>query len=86
MDVQQIISEQVILEENKVYWSRNLRTKSHCRVAIITSDSLMHDHMDKQGYPHVFLIDYGNEICIESYNDDGEWNVGEDHPLNLETF
>ena len=46
----------------------------------------MHDHMDKQGYPHVFLIDYGNEICIESYNDDGEWNVGEDHPLNLETF
>ena len=46
----------------------------------------MHDHMDKQGYPHVFLVDYGNEICIESYNDDGEWNVGEDHPLNLETF
>jgi len=86
MSVMESISQELGLNINAITWSTTLKTKSDCRVALISSDSLMHDHMDKQGYPHVFLVDYGNEICIESYNDDGEWNVGEDHPLNLETF
>jgi len=86
MSVMESISQELGLNINAIKWSTTLRTKSDCRVAPISSDSLMHSHMGELGYPHVFLIDFGHEICIESYNDDGEWNVGVDHPLNLEAF
>ena len=44
----------------------------------------MDSYMEHEGYSFVAVIDYGNEIAVEIYNDKGEWNIGDsEHPLNI---
>jgi hypothetical protein len=48
-------------------------------VAMLNMDS----YMLHEGYTYVAMIDYGNEVGVETYNEAGEWNVGVLHPMNI---
>jgi len=65
---------------SKIVWSETLTTLSGCRVALLN----MNSYGEHQGYDYVAAIDYGNEVAVETYNENGEWNDGvSDHPLNI---
>jgi hypothetical protein len=65
---------------SKVVWSDTLQTRAGSRIAMLNMDS----YMEHEGYSYVAFIDYGNEIAVETYNDNGEWNCGDaDHPMNI---
>mgnify|MGYP003636053507 CR=1 FL=1 len=84
MDIESYIRHQTDLGHNDIKWSETLQTKSKDRVALIKANSKMDSDMADFGYPYIFLIDFGSELTVESYNAEGEWDVGVDHPLNLE--
>ena len=79
-EVTALMAKEYAEKKSKIVWSEALTTLSGCRVALLNMDS----YMEQQGYEYVAVIDYGNEVAVETYNANGEWNDGVlDHPLNI---
>lgn len=79
-DVKDLMAREYERKDSRIVWSETLQTKSGARIAMLNIDSYMED----EGYSFTAVIDFGNEIGVEIYNDQGEWNVGDtEHPLNI---
>jgi len=79
-DVKDLMTKEYDRRNSRIVWSETLQTRSGARIAMLNMDS----YMEHEGYSFVAVIDYGNEIGIEIYNDKGEWSVGDsEHPLNI---
>lgn len=79
-EITALMAKEYAEKKSKIVWSEALATLSGCRVALLNMDS----YMEQQGYEYVAAIDYGNEVAVETYNANGEWNDGvSDHPLNI---
>jgi hypothetical protein len=72
------ILESVMVANQKIKWSEHITTKSGDPVAFF--DGSPHA---ESGYPFLVCIDHGTELGWETYNEDGEWDVGIDSSLNL---
>tara|TARA_R110000737_G_scaffold279706_1_gene286386 strand:- start:160 stop:423 length:264 start_codon:yes stop_codon:yes gene_type:complete len=79
MNTEDLIKKEWDEKSSVVVWSETLQTVSGCRVAMLNMDS----YMLHEGYAYVAMIDYGNEVGVETYNEAGEWNVGVLHPMNI---
>ena len=79
MNLEQRIKKEWTAVKGRFEWSDCLETVAGERVSMLHLPS----PSAEQGYPYLAIVDFGTEIGMESYNAQGEWNVGVKHPMNL---
>jgi len=72
------ILDNVMVANQKIKWSEHITTKAGDPVAFFDGST-----QQESGYPFLVCIDHGTELSWETYNEDGEWDVGIDSPYNL---